>query len=48
MFSTGDRPLFIRFMLAVAERLEARARTRGTTAAELVRRIIREDLDGCE
>jgi hypothetical protein len=45
-FHNGGRPLFIRLALLDAERLEARARKHGLSATELMRRIIKQHLDG--
>ena len=45
-FKYGGRPLFIRLPLPYAARLEARARTHGLSATELMRRMIKQQLDG--
>jgi hypothetical protein len=46
VFKYGGRPLYIRLALEDAERLEARARKHGISAAELMRRIVKQHLDG--
>jgi Ribbon-helix-helix protein, copG family len=46
VFKYGGRPLYIRFTLEDAERLEARARKHGISATELMRRMIKQHLDG--
>jgi ribbon-helix-helix CopG family protein len=46
LFQWGRRSLFIRLTLLDAERLDARARKRGVSATEFIRRFISQYLDG--